>query len=201
MMNPLIHVLKDENTTTMLLSCIYKCVKQFDGWQNPSKWNEVDDILNDIMKRIVFEADNRCAAILYLFIAKLTILPMRMPQNVCNQTDFEHIDKILATVEKSSAEEQSQQYEKLRTALGQHHNCLVARWTKKLMEVFTQRALIGSSTEIRFQIHVMSFNIHANFSDLKAFFMFYTQSGYAHMLFVLLVWKSFIHPNEMHRFS
>lgn len=156
MMNPLINVVKDEITTTLLLSCLYKCISNFDGWKNPSKWNEVDDVLNDIFKRILFESDNRCAAILYLFIAKLTTLPMKRPKLFCDQIDFENIDQVIAKVEKVNANEQAERYEKLRGCFSMYHNLLVARWTKKLIEVFTQRVIIGNPKEIRLQIHVIT---------------------------------------------
>lgn len=159
MMNPLINVLKDEQTTTLLLSCLYKCIKMFEGWKNPSKWNEIDDILDEILKRILFESCNRCVSILYLFVARMTTLPMKKPRIFINQTDFENLDEVIARMEKATEEEQSEQYEKLRTGFSEYHNLLVARWSKKLIEVFTQRAIIGQPKEIRLQIHVISFVI------------------------------------------
>lgn len=155
LMNPLINVLKDEITTVLLLTCLYKCVRQFNGWQNPSKWNEVDDVLDDVMKRIPFESDNRCAAILYLFVAKLTLLPMKVPQIASKQLDIEHLDRLIGHVEKCTDDERSEQYGKMRDIFQMHHNLAVARWSKKLLEVFTQRAIIGRAEEIRFQIHVI----------------------------------------------
>lgn len=155
MMNPLINVLKDEITTTLLLSCIYKCINKFEGWKNPSKWNEIDDVLDEIQKRILFESDNRCVVVLYLFVARLTTLPMKRPPIFNNQTDFEHIDQVIAKIEKPTEEEQRQQYDKLRSGFSMYHNLLIARWSKKLIEVFTQRAIIGQPNEIRLQIHVM----------------------------------------------
>lgn len=153
LMNPLIDVIKDELPTVLLLTCLYKCVRQFNGWQNPSKWNEVDDVLESIMKRIPFESDNRCAAILYLFVAKLTLLPMKMPLNVSNQLEIECLDRL---IEKSTAPEQTEQYNKLRSIFEMHHNLSIARWSKKLMDIFAQRAIIGHAEEIRFHIHVIS---------------------------------------------
>lgn len=156
MMDPLINVLKDERSTTLLLSCLYKCISQLDRWKNPSKWNEIDDVLNDIFKRILFESDNRCAAVLYLFVAKLTTLPLKRTQLFCDFTDFMNLDKVIAKVEKANEEQQTKQYEQLRNCFSMHHNLLIARWTKKLIEVFTQRTIIGSPEEIRFQIHVIT---------------------------------------------
>lgn len=156
-MNPLINVIKDEITTVLLLNCLHKCIQQFNGWKNTSKWNEVDDVLENIMKRIPFESDNRCAAILYLFVAKLTLLPMKIPQIVSNQLDIEYLDRIVVNVEKCTENERSEQYDKLRAIFQMHHNLPIARWSKKLLEVFTQRAIIGRAEEIRFQIHVMHF--------------------------------------------
>lgn len=155
-MNPLINVLKDEITTILLLTCLHKCIRHFDGWHNPSKWNEVDDVLDNIMQRIPFESDNRCASILYLFVAKLTLLPMKMPQIVSNQLDVEYLDRIIGNVEKCTDNERSEQYDKLRDVFQMHHNLPIARWSKKLLELFTQRAIIGRAEEIRFQIHVIS---------------------------------------------
>lgn len=166
-MNPLINVLKDEVTTTLLLTCLYKCVRQFKGWSNPSKWNEMDDVLDDVMKRIVFETDNRSAAILYLFVAKLTLLPMKIPQIVSNQMDIKHLDRTIGNVDKCSDSERSEQYDKLRDIFQMHHNLPIARWSKKLLEVFTQRAIVGHAEEIRFQIHVST---SINFKIKKTLF-------------------------------
>lgn len=154
LMDPLIVVLKDEIPTVLLLICLHKCVRQFNGWQNPSKWNEVDDVLENILKRIPLESDSRCVAVLYLFVAKLTLLPMKMPLIVSHQLDIEYLDRTMANVEKSTANQQSDQYDKLRAICHMHHNLLIARWSKKLMEIFTQRPIIGHAGDIRFQIHV-----------------------------------------------
>lgn len=164
--NPLINVIKDEIPTVLLLTCLYKCIRQFDGWQNPSKWNEVDDVLETILQRIPFESDNRCAAILYLFVAKLTLLPMKMPQIVSNQLDIEFLDRLIVNVDKCTDNERGEQYDKLRTIFQMHHNLPIARWSKKLLEVFTQRAIIGRAEEIRFQIHVMSHSTRMHFATL-----------------------------------
>lgn len=159
LMNPLISVLKDEDTTVLLLSCLYKCIRQFDGAQNPSKWNEVDDVVEHILQRIPFESDNRCAAILYLFVAKITLLQMKMPPIISNRLDIENLDRTIRHVENCTDDESSEQFDELRTIFQMHHNLPIARWTKKLLEVLTQRAIIGRADEIRFQIHVISIGI------------------------------------------
>lgn len=156
LMNPLIHVVKDEIPTVLLLTCLHKCIRQFNRWQYPSTWNEIDDVLEDVMKRIPFESDNRCVAILYLFVAKITLLPMNMPQIVSNQLDIEYLDRMIANVDKCTPNDKSEQYDRLRTIFEMHHNLPIARWSKKLLEVFTKRAIIGRAEEIRFQIHVLA---------------------------------------------
>lgn len=155
MMNPLIHVLKDETTTVLLLCCLYKCVKNIDKWRDPSKWNEIDDVLKEILNRLPLEMDNRCAAILYMFVARIITLPLKLPPIFYDQTDFEHLDQVEANTESLTEEEQTELYNKLRSIFSGQHNLLIARWSKRLLNIFKQRQIIGMAPEIRFQIHVI----------------------------------------------
>lgn len=201
LMNPMISVLKDEVPTVLLLTAVYKCVRQFSGWQNPSKWNEVDDVLDEVMKRLPLESDNRCVAILYLFVGKLTLLPMKVPQIASKALDIEHLDRIIAHVEKCTDDDRSEQYGKLRDISQTHHNLPVARWSKKLLEVFAQRAIIGRAEEIRFQIHVNQYAqrfierkllFKFNFS-LQVLHMCYLCCFYGNPLFVRMKWSDALH--------
>lgn len=196
LMDPLIVVIKDEQPTVLLLSCLYKCVQQLDIWQNPSKWNEVDDVLDSVMKRIPFETDNRCAAILYLFVTKLTLVPMKMPVNVSNQLDFEYLNRLIGAVEKATANDQTENYDKLRAIFHMHHNLAIARWSKKLMEIFTERAIIGHAEEIRFQIHVIS-EMTVTIISAQFLYLNFFYTDFAYRLFGLLLWKSIVRSNEM----
>lgn len=151
MMKPLIQIVKDEANTTLLLCCLHKCIEAFNGWREPSTWNEVDDVLEEILKRLPFESDDRCAAILILFISSITTLPMSKPKIVRNQLQFDYLERIISIDDKKA---EKQQFNELRTIFSMNHNLLIARWSKKLIEAFTQRTIIGKPNEIRLQIHV-----------------------------------------------
>lgn len=212
LMNPLINVIKDEHPTALLLICLYKCIRQFDGGEDLSKWNEVDDVLDDVMKRIPLESDNRCAAILYLFVAKLTLSSMKMPSIISNQLDIENLDRLIYNVEKcmDDDDERSEQYDKLRTIFQMHHNLPIARWSKKLLEVFTQRAIIGRAEEIRFQIHVNDshicifiecilmmcpdgFNLYFFIFTFQVLHICYLCCFYGNPLFIRMKWSDSLH--------
>lgn len=152
-MKPLIQNMRDEDGTVLVLSCVYKCVESFEGWRNPSMWNEVDDVMEEVMNRIPMEVDNRCTAILFIFVCKLTTLPMKKPLIFNKLTDIEHLDQIIATCEKST-EEKREIFNQLREIFSSHHNLLIARWSRRLFKLFKDRDIVGKAEEIRYMLFV-----------------------------------------------
>lgn len=152
-MKSLIQNMTDEDGTVLVLKCLYKCVESLKGWHNPSMWNEVDDILEVIMDRIPIESDNRCTAILFMFVCSLTTLPMEKPQIFSRLVDIEHLDEMIKKCEKS-AEEKREIFSQLRDIFSSHHNLLIARWTKRLLKMYKERDIIGKAEEIRFMLFV-----------------------------------------------
>lgn len=154
-MAPLIVTMKEEKTTVLVMSCMMKCIESFDGWHDPSKWNEIDDVLEEIFKRIPFETDNRCAAIHFLFILSITSVSMKnKPRIFQHQIDFKNLDGVIAAIEKPT-EETHTFFNELRNVFASHHNLLIARWSKRLIETFKQRAIVGRPNEIRYMLHVI----------------------------------------------
>lgn len=151
-MNPLITIAKDEVSMTLVLSCLLKCIKAFDKWQNPSEWNEIDDIFDEIMKRLAFETDTRCFTILLLFISRITTLPIQKMAIIQSSTNFEHLNDIISAMDNSC--DGSKQANQLRDTCKNYHNLLISRWTKKLMEIFTQKTVAVLPNEIKLQLHV-----------------------------------------------
>lgn len=155
-MTPLVATMKDEEITVLVMRCLMKCVQSFDGWRNPSEWNEIDDVIEAILKRIPFETDNRLAAIHFMFIMSITTVSMdNKPRMFQEQIDFSKFPRVLTHIEKSP-DENSKLFDELRNVFASHHNLLIARWSKKLIEVFKQRTIVGKPNEIRFMLHVMS---------------------------------------------
>lgn len=152
-MKPLIHNMTDEDDTVLISKCVYKCVESFKGWHDPSMWNEVDDVLEVVMDRIAIETDNRCTAILFMFVCSLTTLPMEKPQIFSRLVDIEHLDQMITTCAKS-AEEKREIFGQLRDIFSSHHNLLIARWTKRLLKMYKERDIIGKAEEIRFMLFV-----------------------------------------------
>lgn len=152
-MKPLIQNMRDEDGTILVLSCVYKCVESFEGWHNPSMWNEVDDVMEEVMNRIPMEVDNRCTAILFMFVCSLTTLPMKKPLIFNKLTDIEHLDLVIATCEKST-EEKREIFDQLREIFGSHHNLLIARWSRRLFQLFKDRDIVGKAEEIRYMLFV-----------------------------------------------
>lgn len=154
-MDPLIHVIKEEPGTVIMLSCLYKCIRKFEKWQNPSDWNELDDVLNDILRRLSMESNNRLIAILITFVSSLTTLPMANTSYIKINTDFENLDQIKMLLEKT-AEEKSAMISQLRESCRKYHNLLIGRWTKKLFEILLQQP-IGGPEEMQLHLHVSFF--------------------------------------------
>lgn len=156
-MTPLIVTMKEETTVVLVMTCVMKCIESFDGWRNPSTWNEVDDVLEEILKRIPFETDNRSAAIHFLFVLSLTTVSMEnKPRILLDQIDFKNLDAVLKSTERGT-EAKSKLFNELRNIFASYHNLLIARWSKKLIEIFKQRtAIVGSPSEIRYMLHVRS---------------------------------------------
>lgn len=146
-MNPLIVVVTDEVNITLLLSCLLKCAKTFSSWKDPSQWNEVDDILEEVMRRLAFENDYRRQMILILFISRITTLPLDKNVSVRNATDFSQLTNIIPLNVVA--------VKKLREICGTYHNLLVGRWTKKLVEYLTQQTILGRPEQIQQQLNVI----------------------------------------------
>lgn len=151
-MDPLIHVVKEEPGTVIMLSCLYKCIRKFKKWQNSSEWNEVDDVLNDILSRLAMESNNRLIAILITFVSSLTILPMEKTSYIKINTDFENLNQIRMILGKT-AEERGTMISQLREYCRNYHNLLIGRWTKKLFEILLQQP-IGGPEEMQLHLHV-----------------------------------------------
>lgn len=146
-MNPLVVVVKEESTISMLLACLYKCIEHDSGWKEPSEWNKVDDVLEAIAKRVAFENDSRCVARYFLFIAQLTTLPIK--ENLIVQAAV-NADKL----DSSSEQAELVNYTQLREICQIHDNLLVYRWTKKLFELYKHQTFLGQSSDIRLHLHV-----------------------------------------------
>ncbi|XP_055323516.1 uncharacterized protein LOC129578662 [Sitodiplosis mosellana] len=154
LMQPLIQNMTDEEGTVLVLSCVYKCIESFEGWRDPSMWNEVDDVLEIIMDRIPIETDNRCTAILFMFVCSVTTLPMEKPRIFSSLTDIEHLDQVIATCVKPAGEK-LEIFSQLRDIFSSHHNLLIGRWSKRLLRMFKDRDVIGKAEEIRFMLFIM----------------------------------------------
>lgn len=202
MMNPLLQVLTDEENTTLILSCIYKCIEALPGWKDPTTWNEIDDVLEDLMKRIQIESDNRCVAIIFLFILKLTTLGMDRPKLFSKLIDFEHLDKVVAVSRKSN-EERRELFNELRNIFKSYHNLHIARWSKKLIEIYKSRDIFGKSDDIRFHIFVsiLNKNVFLFIKMRKIMIIIIFCLGYACGLHMLFLWKSMVYGYELAGFS
>lgn len=155
-MDPLIYVIKEEPGTVIMLSCLYKCIRKFEKWQNPSDWNEVDDVLNDILSRLAMESNNKLIAILITFVSSLTTLPMAKTSYIKINTDFENLNEIKMLLGRT-AEEKSAMISQLREICREYHNLLIGRWTKKLFEILLQQP-IGGPEEMALHLHVSLFS-------------------------------------------
>lgn len=154
----MIHVIKDEAGTVIMLKCLYKCIRKFEKWQNPSDWNEVDDVLNDILRCLAMESNNRLIAILITFVASLTTLPMEKTSHIKMHTDFENLNQIKMLLGKN-VEEKNAMNSQLRENCRKYHNLLIGRWTKKLLDILLQQP-IGEPEEMQLYLHVSLFIIH-----------------------------------------
>lgn len=196
-MKPLISILTDEESTVLVYRCVYKCVECIGNWNDPAKWNEVDDVLEDIMTRIPIESDNRCVAIIFLFILKLITLPMKRQKNFEQLVDFEHLDNVIKA-SKMSNEKRRQLFNDLRNTFKNHHNLLIARWSKRLIEIYQDRDIFGKPEDIRFQIYVCSFeSFHFGICFDHKLVISHFQSGHAYCLHLLFLRQSTIHGNEL----
>lgn len=199
-MNPLIKIITDETGTVLVLSCVYKCIESFEGWRKPSNWNEVDDVMEEVMDRILIEVDNRCTAILYMFACNITTLPMKRPAIFSNLIDIEHLDRVIATCEKS-VDEKHEIFKQLREIFSAHHNQLVARWTKRLFKTFEDRDIIGKAEEIRYILFVRKYSICIDlFNQIISFKIFlqimhvvYLCAFYGSPWFMGMKWEEFLH--------
>lgn len=153
LMKPLIQNMTDENGTVLVLSCVYKCVESFEGWHKPTVWNEVDDVLEEVLNRIPLEVDNRCTAILFMFVCSLTTLPMKKPQLFSKLTDIEHLNEVIATCKKSK-EEKDEIFNQLREIFSSYNNLPIARWSKRLFKIYRDRDIIGKAEEIKYMLFV-----------------------------------------------
>lgn len=148
LLDPLIVIVKEESAIVTLFDCLYNCVKHDDSWKTPSDWNKVDDIIEEILKRITLENDRRIISIFLLFIAKLTSLPIESNILVQNMVDFSILESSIERLGKSL------RYDEMRKFCQTNNNLLAYRWTKKLLNVFKSQALLGWSKETRLQLNV-----------------------------------------------
>lgn len=149
LMDPLIVVVREEAAICTLLDCLYDCVRHDGCWKTPSDWNKVDDILEEIVKRIILENDRRIVSIFLLFIAKLTSLPIEANGLLQNAVNF---SKLESTFEANSSS--NLKYDELRKFCKTNNNLLVYRWVKKLLNLFKSQTLLGWSMETRLQLNV-----------------------------------------------
>lgn len=146
LMNPLFIVCKDEPNTTLMLRCLTKCLKSFNKWQNPTIWNEIDDVLAETIKRLAFEKEPRSHMLLILFMARITTLPLDKIEIIRNATNVINMNQHKLLDDDA--------FDELRNVTETYHNLLVARWTKKLMEYFKQQTIVGTPQEIKQQLNV-----------------------------------------------
>lgn len=148
LLDPLIVIIKDESAIVTLLDCLYNCVKHDDSWKTPSDWNKVDDIVEEILKRVTLESDRRIISIFLLFIAKLTSLTIESNILIQNMVDFSILESSIERLGKSI------RYDEMRKFCQTNNNLLAYRWTKKLLNLFKSQALLGWSKETRLQLNV-----------------------------------------------
>lgn len=176
-MDPLIVIIKDEAITVTLLECLYKCIENDTSWKQPSDWNKIDDILEEILKRIAFENDNRCISNLFLFVAKLTSLPIKDNDVLQKEIKFSVIDK---TSEKN-ADAIVNNFDNLRDVCRIYDNLLIYRWIKKLFQLFGHQTFLGRTEDTRIQLHVNDYYFYFTLSKFcinpTSFFFSFTILG------------------------
>lgn len=141
-------VIKSEQDTIVLLKCLYTCIDFDESWKTPSDWNKVDDVLEEICKRLVLEQDQNCLAVLFLFISKLTTLPIKQQEIIQKCTDFTNLKGIMLKSKESD------EIVKLRDVCSKYHNLLCCRWMKNLKQIFLNQKLFGRPADIQLVIHV-----------------------------------------------
>lgn len=141
LLRPLIVIIKEELAIVDLLDCLYKCARHDECWKNPSEWNKIDDILEEILKRTELESDRRIIGIFLTFIAKVTALPVEN-NSILQRALNTHLPW--------------KEYEGLREFCKTNNNLLAYRWAKKLMKLFNNQELLGSSKETTLQLSVGS---------------------------------------------
>lgn len=143
-------IVKEKAAIVTALDCLYNCVRHDDSWKNPSDWNRIDDILEEILKRVALENDRRIISIFLLFVAKLATLPVETSILLQNMVDF----SILENMVESNASSDNLAYDELRRFCQTNNNLLAYRWAKKLLNLIKSQALLGWSTETRLQLNV-----------------------------------------------
>lgn len=151
-MTSIIHVVKEEPGTILMLSCLHKCIRKFDKWQNPSDWNELDDVLDVILKRVAFESSNRLTAILLTFVSSITTIPLQKSSVIRKNTNYENLNEIISIV-NLSGDERTAIIKQLRNECSKYHNLCAGRWMKKLTEILLQLPT-GQPEEMQLHLHV-----------------------------------------------
>lgn len=160
-MKSLIVTIKNETDTVLLLKCLHKCVETDEGWKDPSKWNKIDDIIDEICRRLSLEQDRNCSSILFLFIAKITTLPIKQQLMIQKATDFTNLTLIsnLKTVELNE----------LRQVCENYINLISCRWIKKLKEMILNQKLFGQEAHVQLRVRKFSAEIVIIKYKLKLF--------------------------------
>lgn len=146
---PLIISSTDATNTSLILSCLVHCMKMSTCWQDPSKWNDMDDIIAEVMQRLALESKDDCRMILLLFLARITTLPLwkKAPGHITYKTtNFMDLDRAWPL--------DTETFELLRVECEKFHNLWIGRWNKKLMEYLTQLDIVGNADSIRMQVNV-----------------------------------------------
>lgn len=143
------------------------------SWQkNPSDWNKVDDVLEDLVKRIALESKNAHSLVLLGFVAKFVALPIIGNDQVKNSLNIESMERRL------KAGNFEHNIDKLKDVCSVFNNHLAYRWTKKLLELFAHRTFFGPTADIVLALRVIFDRSikHANMISVVL-------SGVAHFLF------------------
>lgn len=142
-MDPLIITIQNEETTITLLNCLYVCVRNDKSWLTPSNWNKIDDVLEELLKRIALENSNKLSLFMFIIVAKCIALPIMDNEIVRLALDFDRIES------NSIADNCNDiAIDRLREVCCGFENHLAYRWTKKLLLLFAQQTFFGKTEDI-----------------------------------------------------
>lgn len=140
-MNPLINTIKDEEATITVLNCLYDCVRNDKSWIAPSNWNKVDDVLEELLKRIALENSSKLSLFLFIIVTKLIALPIIDKKIVEMALDFNRIQSTAGIGDDNAVT-------RLREVCGGLENHLAYRWTKKILVLFAHQTFFGKTADI-----------------------------------------------------